>query len=328
MMLLLLLVGDVVELKNGDRITGTVVGVDKGVLTMTTEYAKEIKIELAKVKSITTSKPATVELADGEILKGTLSAGADGKLVVTSEVAGKSAEIDLAKVSRINPPEEVPAKFRGSVGIGALVARGNTDRIAVTVAADAERKTDDDRLSFRFLWNYAEDDGVRSARNVFAGLKYDYFFSKWVYAYVTGELYSDEFKDLDLRAIGTVGLGWLAVDKEDYDLSFEAGVAYVSNNFDEGEDNAEVAARLAMQVVWKITEGVTFKEHLVMYPLREEGEWLARNELSLLVALGDWLGGKWGLKFSNVLDYDSEPSGDRERLDVLWLLSLQYAFGT
>lgn len=318
---------DVVTLQNGDTIRGTIVGLSGGVLTITTEYSKEIKIDATKIRSVATSKSATVELVDGEILKGKLKADEKGKLVVESDVAGQTKAIDLAQVKAINPPPVVPAKYRGAVALGGMLSRGNTDRMAITFSAEAERRTEDDRISLRFLWNYSEDDGVRSARNVFAGLKYDYFFSKWVYAYLSGELYSDEFKDLDLRATASLGIGWNVVDRPDLAWSLEGGIAYLSNNFDDGDDNSEIAMRAASLLRWQITEGVTFTDLMVAYPFREEMEFLWRNEATIAVALGAWLGGNWALKFSNILDYDSEPSGDAERLDVLWLLSLQYTFG-
>lgn len=318
---------DLVTLQNGDTIRGTILALQGGVLTITTEYSKEIKIDATKIRSIVTSKPATVELVDGELLKGKLKAGKNGTLVVESDVAGQTKEMEFGKVKAINPPPVVAAKYRGAIALGAMMSRGNTDRTAVVFSADAERRTEDDRLSLRFLWNYAEDDGVRSARNVFGGLKYDYFFSKWVYGYLSGELYADEFKDLDLRATASLGVGWNVVEYPYLAWSLEGGIAFISNNFDEGEDNSEVAMRAASMLRWQIAEGVVFTDLMVAYPFREEMEFLWRNEATIAVALGAWLGGNWAIKFSNILDYDSEPSGDAERLDVLWLLSLQYTFG-
>lgn len=318
---------DVVVLKNGDTISGSIVHLLEGVLTVRTEYSKEVKIEAAKIRSLATSKPVTVELVDGEVLKGRLQAGAEGRIVVVSDLAGKTIEIEMAKVKAINPPPVVPAKYRGAVAVGATLSEGNTDRFTFAVSAEAERRTADDRISFRFLFNYAEEADVRTARNLFAGLKYDYFFSKQFYAYLEGSLFSDTFKDLELRATASVGVGYQWIETEELAFSTEAGIAYLSNNFDESEDISEVAMRLAANFRWKITDGITFTDAFVVFPFREGGEILVRNEASLAIGLGNWLGGTWALKFANIIDFDSNPSDDFKRTDVLWLLALQYTFG-
>lgn len=313
---------DVVVLKNGDTISGTLVGSAEGVLIVTTEYAKEIKISLAHVRSITTSKSVNVLLADGELLKGRLAAGQEGQVVVQSDEAGPTKSIELARVTAFNPPEKKPAKYQGSIGLAASLASGNTDRISVALAAEASRRSENDRFSLRFLWNYAEEKDATTSRNVFAGLKYDYYFSPAWYGYLGAEFYRDSFKDLNLRSVGSAGLGWQAIEKSDLSLSLEAGLAYINENFFTIEDTDTLALRLAGRVSWTFCPGVTFTDLLTVYP-KFDGGFLLRNEAGLTTTLG----GGWALKFSNILDYTSDPPPATEDLDLLWLLGITYTFG-
>jgi hypothetical protein len=56
---------DEIVLVNGDRLTGTVVKVEGGKLTLKTEYAGPIEIQADKIKSIMTDHPAEVHLVGG-----------------------------------------------------------------------------------------------------------------------------------------------------------------------------------------------------------------------------------------------------------------------
>lgn len=312
---------DQVTLKNGDTISGTVVGILNGVLTVVTPYSKEIKIDVAQIKGITTGKSAAVLLSDGALLKGKLVAGKEGEIMVQSDLAGPTTSIALAQVKAINPPENPPARYTGSIALGSSHSTGNTERTTVSLSADATRRTDDDRISARFLWNYAEESDRLTARNIFVGLKYDYFFSKYGYGYAGMELYSDEFRDLDLRTVGTIGAGWQALDEPDMSLFLEAGLAYINENFETAVDEDTLAARLAGKFTWTFWDGLVFSDHLTVYP-KFEGGYLLRNEAGISTNLS----AGWGLKFSNILDYNSDPPGTTKETDLLWLLSLTYTF--
>ncbi|MHC4605878.1 MAG: DUF481 domain-containing protein [Planctomycetota bacterium] len=311
---------DEVVLDNGDRITGEVLGAADGKLFLKTPYAEKVELEMAAVRGVAIRRPVTLVLKNGDRVRGTLRMEEGGEVQV--EWSGGSASVPWGDVLAVNPEPEEPARYTGSIALGTSIQRGNVDRIAVTVSAAAERRTDDDRLGFKLLWNYAEEEEDRTARDVFAGLKYDYFFSEAVYGYVAGELLSDEFKDLDLLVTAGVGLGWQIIDEEDMGLAAEAGVAYVSENFDAGEDDHYVAGRIAGKFSWTISGIVTFTDEVAYVPSFEETEYRARNEAGFVNALG----GGWSMKISNILDYDSDPSPGVERLDVLYLISLQYAF--
>jgi len=313
---------DSVRLKNGDVISGGITGLLEGVLTVATPYSKEVKIDVAQIQGIATAKAVVVLLVDGELLKGTLVAGKEGEIVVQSELAGPTRAIALANVKAINPPEEKPARYQGFVALGGSHSSGNTDRTTVSLSAEATRRTEDDRISFRLLWNYGEERDRLTIRNTFAGIQYDYFFSKRFYGYLGTELYVDEFKDLDLRTIGSLGAGYQAIDEATLSLFCEAGIAYINENFKVAADEDTVAVRLAGKVAWTPTEGITFSDSLTIYP-KFEGGVLVRNEAGVTMKL--WEG--WALKFSNILDYNSEPPGTTKKSDWLWLLSLTYTFG-
>jgi hypothetical protein len=72
------LLADEILLENGDRLTGTVLKVEGGKLTLKTDYAGEIQVPVEKIKKLSTRQPSEVHLNDGEVLKGKLKDGRRG----------------------------------------------------------------------------------------------------------------------------------------------------------------------------------------------------------------------------------------------------------
>ena len=213
--------------------------------------------------------------------------------------------------------------WKGNVTLGGNYQTGNTDRINAAVGADALRKSDKDRYSLNFLFNYSEEDGNKTAESYYGSAKYDYFFTKRMYGYIGLELLKDDFKDLTLRTILGPGAGYQIWDEERRTLSAEAGISYFSDNYIVAEDDDWITARLAGALMYKLMTSLTFTDQLILYPsLKEFGEFNLRNEAALATPLASG----WALKLVNILEYDSDPPADIEETDWNWILTLQYSF--
>jgi putative salt-induced outer membrane protein YdiY len=312
---------DKLVLDNGDILTGTVVKLEAGKLTLETDYAGAIEVAAGRITSIVTDQPVEVHTASGEILKGKLTVVESGKLAVEPSPEREAAVVDWQKVAAINPtPQGV---WTGSVTVGGNHQSGNTDRASASLAAAAERRTDRDRFSLGFLYNYGEEDDELSARNTYGSAKYDYFFTKKLYGYVALELLNDEFQDIQLRTIVGPGMGYQIWDDPRKALAFEAGVTYFSDNREVAEDSEYFAARLGLNFRYNLFEAVVFTDRLLYYPSLEESDnYKLRNEAGLTAPLG----AEWALSLTNILQYDNEPSPGLETTDSQWILGLQYSF--
>ena len=72
---------DEVQLKNGDRITGTIVRMENKTLTVTTSYAGEIAIKWDQVETVETDSTVRVVLKDKTSGVGILKSKKDGERV-------------------------------------------------------------------------------------------------------------------------------------------------------------------------------------------------------------------------------------------------------
>lgn len=314
---------DEVVLDNGDRLTGNIIKLDGGTLTLETGYSEPVKVQSAQIENIKTDGPVEIHLVNGEILKGIMNTDANGMLVIERTDTRETVVFGWDKVSAINPPPVEPSKWKGSVNLGATVQSGNSDRTNISFGADALRRTERDRFSLRFLHNYAKEGHDVTARSYYGAGKYDYFFTKSFYGYAGVEFLKDKVKDLKLRTVVGPGAGYQFWDDEVKSLMLEAGVAYFSEDLNLGTDKDWITARLAADLRYNIAKAVVFTDQLVIYPSLERGrDYKLRNE----AALNTPLASGWSLRLANILEHDGNPPEGIERNDWYWILGLMYSF--
>jgi len=306
---------DRVALQNGDRLSGTVSSLAGGKLSLETAYAGTVEIDVSQIASLETVSELTFVLAEDEEIQGRLVAGEEG-LELVSE--GETRPLELADVVWINPPPDVV--FSAAISLGANVKSGNSEQTTLHANLEGERRAETSRLTGRILWNDSKEEGVRTAKSLFGAFKADRFWSEKAYVYGSTEFLSDEFKNLDLRGVGSVGVGYQAYESDELAFFVEGGLSYIYRDFTTGGDEDEISARFATRLNWEIFDGVDLTDNLVVYPSFENDAYELRNELGLSTEIF----GGWAVRFSNVLEYDSDPDPGFEEEDLLWVLGLQY----
>jgi putative salt-induced outer membrane protein YdiY len=229
----------------------------------------------------------------------------------------------LKKAEADDTPSYEPPVWKGNVTVGGNYQTGNTDRINFAVGADALRKSDMERYSLNFLFNYSEENSNKTGESYYGAGQYDYFFTKRIYGYMGIELLKDKFKDLSLRTVLGPGAGYQVWDEETRSLTVEGGISYFSENFIVAEDDDFITGRLAGNLMYKLMTSLTLTDQLIIYPSFENfGEFQLRNDAALSTPLASG----WALKLINILEYDSDPPVDIENTDWNWILTMQYSF--
>jgi hypothetical protein len=109
---------DTVTLLNGDRLTGEILGMDRGRLELKTDDAGTIDIEWDKVATVDAARGFEIETGSGRRLLGTLSRGTDTGSVL---IAGSDGAVTLTtqEVTRVTPMgASFWAKLDGSFDAG------------------------------------------------------------------------------------------------------------------------------------------------------------------------------------------------------------------
>ena len=92
---------DVVTLKNGDRITGTLVTIKGGTLQLKSDILGDLSIPMAKVATYSVDKPVAVIIKGQEPVQGTLELTPSGDWQVKAN--GQTQTIAAAKADTIMP---------------------------------------------------------------------------------------------------------------------------------------------------------------------------------------------------------------------------------
>jgi putative salt-induced outer membrane protein YdiY len=311
---------DVVVLRNGDRLSGKVESLTGGKLKIVTPHSGAVFVDWGEIATVTTEAAVKVKLETGEIIEGKLSAADEGRLKIETASAAQPVEVDPAKVAKINEDTD----WHGFIDIGFRATGGNSRTQGAYAGAQLLRETDRDRFLIGANFNYGRAAGITTARNAYGILKYDYKFTPKFYGYVSEELLHDRFRDLRIRTITSLGVGYIFVKSAPLDTWAEAGGAYVTNDFYElEEDEGHLGGRLYHHLRASLPLGLEFTNDLTFYPNFEHSkDWQVHNEAFVSAGVGKG----WTARAGVIWDYDHFTPRDRRRHDVLYVLTIGYKF--
>ena len=328
---------DQVVLKNGDRVTGTIIRQDGKTITIKTDHFGTVTAPWAQVASLKSDEQVNVVLKDGKTLVGTVAAKEDGKL----EVATKDAKVDLAPgdVAAIrNAAEQMTYERLLSPGLlqlwagGAILGwagtNGNAKTLTFTTAVNAARVTSTDKTSlyFNLIKASALVNGVSAstAQAVRGGIGYDRNVSPRVFFNVFNDYEYDRFQNLDLRFVLGGGLGFHAVKNERSALDFLAGVDYNRSSFNTGLTRNSAEAFWGDEYAFKLSGATSLVQSFrAFHNLSDLGEYRANFDLGFATRLNSWL--SWNVSLSD--RYLSNPVPGRKTNDWLYSTGLGLTFG-
>lgn len=319
---------DEVELVDGSRIVGTNVRVADGKLTIDTAFAKDLAIPMDQVTGITTDAPVAVDLPSGERFIGPLSAHAGGVTVNSPSGATTVAVGDVARMWNPDGPspeqqaaEAARPKWAGRFEAGVDGRTGNTERITVQGGASATRSTPDDRLNFYARGRYENQNGTRSANELFGGAGYEYDLNSRTFVFAKFDLEYDEFEDLDLRATVQGGLGYFFIREDDQELKGRVGLGYRHEAFGSGESTNEGILGLGYDYWNQINARTRFTHSGTFTPaLGDLSDYTATLDTGLEFALSD--DKAWKLRLGMRNEYDPKPAPGVDKLDTAYYANI------
>jgi putative salt-induced outer membrane protein YdiY len=312
--------GDVVHLRNGDRLSGTIVKMDGETLFITTPYAKEVAVDWKEVVRLETAGPHWVRLATDEFVKGRFVSAPDG-VTIESEDLQSPEPVALDRIATIGIPPG--AKYTGSIGALASGSTGNTETLVLGAAGGIQRDTDDDRARLGFRSEYEEQDNELTEQRTRGYADYDYYLGKKWYLTSLVRLEHDKFEDLSLRTIVGGGPGYRFFDRKDLKLRAYAGLAYVNENFNEADDRDFLSALVGDDFLWKITDSLSVYQLAEIYPsLDDVSDTLFHAEAGVRQTLGKGI----FVDFGVVNDYDTKPAEGKEKNDFRYVGQVGYGF--
>jgi putative salt-induced outer membrane protein YdiY len=317
---------DVVRLKNGDRLSGTVVSKHDNTLVLRTPYAGEVRIAWHEVAELVVDQPVQLMLADEPPSAATLVPAGPGQAAVVRDGA-LPEPVELARIAYINPrpyQSGTGVAWRGHVNVAATFTRGNATNDQFYGDAQLQARAKDYRWIVGAKVNRVRD-GADNALNSWLGDgSLDRFIRPRHFVYARSSLEHDLTKDLELRAALGAGYGWQLAETPDRQLSLRGGLDYVHVDRSAGDDEQYPALGWGLRYEqWLVSRKLQlFQEQEGFWNTRELDDIVLRTKTGVRVPLYTNIDATAQLN----LDWDSAPAPGRETLDSVWLLGLGYKF--
>ena len=328
-------VADQIVLKNGDRLSGTVVRSDDKSLVLNTDYAGEITLQWSAIEQISSTQPLHVTLKEGKTVAGPVSGS--GTEVVVTTTSGPITASKANVVTIRNDAEQAAYEkslhpgllmgWAGGVNVGFALTRGNSRTKNLAVAFNAARKTSNDRLGVYTNSIYATNDAPGAVPHTTAnalrgGLRYDRDFTKRLFAFGSGDFETDDLQNLDLRTVLGGGLGFHVLKSEATTFDLLAGLNYTHETYS-AFSRSFPAATLGEELTHKWRASTILTQKLYFFPdLKNRGEYRATFDVGTVTKLNQWLG--WQNSFSDI--YVSNPPVGKRQNDILFTTGLNVSF--
>jgi putative salt-induced outer membrane protein YdiY len=332
---------DVVTLKNGDRVTGTLATVKGGNLQLKSDILGNLTIPLAEVASFSAEKPVVVVVKGQKPVQGQLTLDPSGNWQVTEN--GKPQTVAAASVDVIMPADayqtlvEHTAKpwrdWHGAASLGYAIQRGDqqTSTFNTTVATTRERPA---TPTFERHWrtnyglvtllSHAAQNGTSVTSNTFnTNLRQDYLFSPGNFVFGLAEFDHVDAQGLYLRQTYGGGYGHDLINTSRTLFSVLGGLTYVHEKFSTGTFDSSAEALVGEKLGMQITKRIRLDHNLNFYPnLSNTGQYRFDTATTLSAKLSN----KFSLNTGVIDLYLSNPAKGSKKNNVAFTTGLGYTF--
>jgi putative salt-induced outer membrane protein YdiY len=347
------LFADQVTLKNGDRLTGTVVKSDGKDLVLHTDAAGDVTLKFDAIQEIKTDADLHVTLKDGKTAVGPVTT-TDGKLEIVTKTSG-TVEAPKEDVTLIRNDAEQQAYdkslhpglmhgWNGGVDIGFSVARGNSETENLALAFNAVHPTLHDKItlyasSINTTNNLATPSTVASL--VQGGFRYDHDLKPRLFVFGAADFMANALQFLDLRQVYSGGFGFHAIKSDSTILDFLGGLNYTHETYSNGtllipaappnpavyesygKTNRFVALTLGEELNRKLGKSTVLTQSLGFFPnLQQTGEYRFIFNVGTATKIKKWLG--WQNQFGDI--YITNPPTGSKSNDVIFTTGLNISF--
>ena len=340
---------DQVTLKNGDRLTGTVVKSDGKTLVLHTDAAGDVTLQFDAIQGIKTDEELHVTLKDGKTVVGPVTTS-DSKLEVATKTAGtvEAAKDDVTLIR--NDAEQLAYDkslhpglmhgWNGGANVGFSVARGNSQTENLALAFNAVHPTLNDKITL-YETSIDTKNDLASPSTVAnlntGGLRYDRNLNPRLFVFAAGDFMSNALQFLDLRQVYSGGFGFHAIKSDNTILDFLGGLNYTHETYSNGtpipgtspvaftsygKTNRFVALTLGEELNHKLGKSTVVTQNLYFFPDLQQSEYRATFNFGTVTKISKIFG--WQNQFSDI--YVTNPPTGSKRNDVLFTTGLNISF--
>lgn len=328
-----MLFADQVVLKNGDRLSGSILKSDAKLLVIKTDFAGEVSIQWEAIEEIHSTQAMHVDAKNISAAVGTVNTS-DGNLVVTTTAnkivtIPKDAVLDMDQETayELLQHPRLTQGWAGGINAGFALTAGNSETKNLALAFTADRKSAKDHIGLYENSVYATSNtpgGVTgtTANSIQSGIRYDRNIAARAFVFVSGDFQTDELQGLNLRSVFGGGFGFHAIKHDRTTLDLLGGLNYTRENYTTLQRNI-AAVTLGEELSRKLGATTLLTQKLYFFPdLNYAGEYRSTFALGTVTKISKWLG--WQNAFGNI--YVTNPPAGKKRNDLTLTTGLNIAF--
>jgi len=311
---------DTLILANKDILVGEVKGMDRGIVTIETDYSKEdFKVEWKGVQKIYTTTYYNITLKNGTRINGRLRSSTPGNIGIlskqASEVTFRNEELVYMKsvddkfFERLHAAVDFGFSLTKSQNLKQVSIRSNVGYLSESWSAD---------LTYNSI--FSSQDDVDPIRRTDGGFSFNYFLPKDWYIPVSLTFLSNTEQKIDLRTLGKLGLGKYIIHTNHSYWGFAGGLSYNLENYADTPDRNSWEGYFGTEFNLYDLGDLSLVTKLVAYPsISESGRW--RSDLSFDTKYDLPL--DFYIKFGFTVNFDNRPVAGATEFDYV----LQTGFG-
>lgn len=343
---------DQVTLKNGDRLTGTIVKSDSKTLLIKSDLAGDVNMQWDAVTSIVSTETLHLALKDGQTIVGTVTTN-DGKFEVATKDTGPiTASKDTVilvrddaeqkayddQIERLRHPH-LTDFWSGLLDTGLSLTRGNSNSLTYSLSGKAARTTELDKISVSTTAIYTDStvDGITSttAHAIRGGVRGDLNVRSDLFVFGFTDFEYDQFQDLDLRNVVGGGFGYHVIKSKSSAFDVFAGGDFDQDFFGALRATSTIPAAPAVTrkngevdlgetFNAKLNARTTITQQFSLYPnVSTTGSYRFQFDTTAATKLRSWL--SWQVTYSD--RFLSDPLPGFKTNDLLLSTGVRLTFG-
>lgn len=310
-------------LTNGDRLQGTLGGIDKSSIAWSSDSFGMLTIAKTKVADLKTDAPVVIQ---GQRDLCTLNGIENHYLAYRCGQSDYVQRTELLTIASVQPYVEKSDKnydYSGKLSVSGVFSRGNSVQDDLEASASSIMRYGDFRhVTSIDIDTLSTNDGP-TTEDYELSYRLDWFFDEQWFWYNQFVLASEESKNIDEKYEYGTGLGVQMWENLNSALALESGIDFIKESYDDASgDTLERAAwRFATEFRYKLpfsAELVNSNE--VLASLKDAGDWEFSTDLGISMPLGAGLFSEYKIEY----DYDNQPADGTKRDDTKLTIGVGY----
>jgi len=304
---------------NGNYMVGEVKTMDRGVLTVKTNYSdSDFKIEWEGVREIYTVTYFLITLSDGRRYNGYINSF-DSEIIALTTSKGEKVEVNQDQIVWLDDVDQgFWSQLYASIDVGFDLTKANDFRqvsTRATLGYLAERWNLDGSYNTLFSRQKETEDVKRTD----GGVSFRYFLPKDWYPYASVNFLSNTEQSLKLRTSGSLGMGNYVIHTNRTYWGFNLGANFNNESFtiDTIPDRKSWEGAIGTELNMFDVGDLSLFTKVFAYPgLTEKGRW--RTDFNFDAKYEMPFDDDFYLKFGVTVNYDNQPVEAGKETDYIF----------